>query len=258
MSLKFIFLPAAIVFSAVLGIFVIYPVYTSITDPIMGTSTILQKKESELAQKQQQQENGIKMIEQVKGETEGVERLLERIPRLSGEERVVAMVDYAARTSGISLTDMSVSGDSGGETTLPQVAQESAFPVGSVDPTTGMMLEGMPVQTLPVQSVSVAFSVLGTYEGFKAFVNEVNSLSRRHVMKDLQISKNQEEEQNSFEMSGTISFEYAPSQKIEIGVISPVLSQESFDFSLLDNVKGSQYRDLSEPLAAQRANPFLP
>lgn len=262
MSLKLILLPSALVLAIIVGIFMVYPEYQTITAKGTGKMDILKQKEADLSSKQQMKENGEKLAGQIKSEkSTGVARMLETLPRLSEEERVVVMVDHSARTAGASLTDIGVT--AGKEETAPVTAptQEKAFALGeevSEDP--DMMGGAVPqsVETLKTSAVSVTFSVIGSYESFKQFISELEKMPRKNTITDLQITRKTEDGQNTFEMSGTASFEYAPIANISAGTISSVFSETSFNFSSLSSTRGQEaYRDALEVIPAERPNPFV-
>lgn len=260
MSLKLIFLPASLVFAIAIGIFWIYPEYQSISAQKTGKVDILKNKEAELAQKQQMKSNGDKLVSQLNDNKDGVDRMLEIFPRLSEEEKGVAMVSRAVQASGISFVEIGVAAGSQGESSPSAVSVEEPI---AMDATAEMDAMGQPVvasvESIKARSVDVSFSVIGSYDGFKQFAMELEKAPRKNKITKLEIGKKVEEGQDLFEMSGTVSFEYAPISKVQSGVISSAFSQDSLDFSSLEGrQRESEYLAPGEALPAERSNPFLP
>ncbi len=261
MSLKLIFLPASLVFAIAIGIFWIYPEYQSIAAQKTGKVDILKSKEAELAQKQQMKSNGDKLVLQLNENKESVDHMLEVVPRSSEEEKGVAMVSRAVQASGLSLVDIGVTAGSQGESSPSAVSAEE--PAVMMDATgDGSMMEEpvvAPVENIKARTVDVSFSVIGSYDGFKQFAMELEKAPRKNQITKLEIGKKVEEGQDLFEMSGTVSFEYAPISKVQSGVISSAFSQNSLDFSSLEGwQRESEYLAPGEALSVERSNPFLP
>jgi Tfp pilus assembly protein PilO len=259
MSLKLIFFPASLVFALIVGIFWVYPVYKGITEKGTGKIEILKQKEQELSKKEQMKANGIQLNAQLQSEKSSVDRVLEVIPRMSEEEKVVAMVSRSAQVSGVSLTDIGIE-----TVALPKTAVSEVVPE---EDDLMMVGEGEDGAVAPVSQkemvmsmADVSFKFSGSYEGFKQFIAELEKASRKNKIMQTKISKSKDDtEKEVFSFEGKVSFAYAPIEKLAQGVISPAFSQDSFDFSPLNGIQEERnYLVPGDPIPAERANPFLP
>lgn len=289
MSLKIIIVPFSIMFLVLAGIFWIYPEYGIVQEK---TKTV-EAKVLELQKSQGMVENGKALLENLQANKEKNDVLLNVFPRQGSEEDALWFLSRLAQNSGVSLTSVSVSkaqeaaaSTSQNQTmgsamknvdvtsaapSAPMTGTNAAGPMnvaGVAGPTGAMGMMNSPAsgmmrtvsESLAAKYVSVTFDSVGTYESFQKFLASIKSIPRILREDTIKINaKKSEKEETTFQMSGTLSFAYAPLKRADSGVISPVFELSVFDFSPVDKVReGTQAYVASQEIPAGRPNPFVP
>lgn len=253
-SLKILLVPFSIAFLVLFGIFWIYPEYKVAQDK----DKTIAESEAVLEKSQVMFRNGEKLSQNIRDNAEKKDLVLRVFPRQGTEEDAVWLVSQLAQNSGVTLTDVSVEQV---KDTAPPVSttQTMGSAMTGADASAG---SGVSVQadTLAVKYNSIKFSSVGSYETFQKFLVALKSIPRVLREDDIKIEVKREEKTGAiFQMSGTVTFAYAPLKRVGAGVISPVFKEASFDFGPLEKMRQDfgSYPDQQE-IPYGRPNPFLP
>lgn len=259
MSLKLLFVPFSIIFLVVFGIFWIYPEYVVVQEK----NDAIAKNEEELRENQVMSQNGEKLAQDLQENKEKKDLLLKVLPRQKEEEKVLWFVSQLAQNSGITLTQVSISESNetvevGSSTQTMGEAMAENADAGMGDPSASAM--SAQKNLFAMKYGSVTFSAAGSYESFQKFLSSIKKVPR--ILREDTISievKKEEKGDPLFQMSGTISFAYAPLKRVDVGTISPVFKQASFDFGDLQKKQQEfdSYQEAQE-VPFGRPNPFVP
>lgn len=276
MRLKFLFFPIIIIISLSIFIGYIWPEIANLR--VANEEKIQHNKDLEAIRVKQA---AIKKIgDQINGDSEGEAVINSYLPSSKVEERILTGINYLATDSGVSLVNISLSGDGSKSTNN----SEDAALVAAASPLSAAITSGGTAGAIgadksktksDVKTTQASISVSGDYDKIRLFLDQVQKMSLLNSVKSITITS-QPASEKAASTSTEGATEAAPSNSlsldmvVDFGWMSPVQidSQKVANFkSGLDNTTIAvvkKYVSQKTPTVDRfgdrdgKRNPFLP
>lgn len=274
-SLKILIVPSVLFFSILFSIFWVKPLY----EETQLQRLKLSERNGVLEKAKTLQSNSQSLLRSLRENMSGVELLSEVFPREDDVEYVAWTLSRAAQISGVTLENISIEGSQENVASEAQsiqaVPQDEGSEILNGAENAGVSSTSTPEivigkDALSIRNVSGSFSVSGSYESIKKYLETMQSMPRKYVIRDSSLGKDfqsSESEGSSLERRDdralsikiSMDFPYASLRKVQQGVISPAFEKSALDFDSLEAMQlvRSQY-NWGEDISAGRSNPFFP
>lgn len=247
MGLKLLVFPLSVLIAFILGIWKAYPEIQRIMT--LQTEIETQKQALETVN------NKVKNAQSLDGDLSAhadLERVvLEYLPTGQDDERMLDALNFLASQSGVVVSGAEFKSES--KNNEPAVNQATATEAVATDPNAP--------KSIPFRKVDVSVSVMGSYEGIRAFLEKISHTNHFHQFVRVDIKKSSNSQEGSM-LEGSMGIVFSYFQESRMAKLSSgdVFASSSIDFSQAENLK----KYISDPVpaldasGAGKANPFLP
>ncbi|PIU09046.1 MAG: hypothetical protein COZ85_00180 [Candidatus Moranbacteria bacterium CG_4_8_14_3_um_filter_34_16] len=250
MKLKILLAPVTLLASMVIFIWLVYPTFS---DPAGGDG--VKEEYQKLSEGKKNFEDANEKVSKVNGLWNKIESsvrekdiLFQYIPEKAQEEEIIDNINLIFSSSGVSISDFSVSINNESGAVEKTIATEDEF---------GEKTSVEITSAEPVDFV-VNFSVFGKYEYIKEVLQKINNLGRYNQILNLTISEVVGEDKKSLdvlEMEGEIGFNYMKKKNLRS---SEEITLSDLDMDSIASIKEKKTVDILKlpPFEKGRSNPF--
>lgn len=251
MKLKILMAPFTLLASMILFIWFVYPAFSNPAQK-NGVKEENQKLSEEKEKLEKAKEITAKVNSlwgQIESSVAEKNILLQYLPEKAQEEEVIDNINFIFSSSGVSISNFSVS-----------INEKDGVTKKAVVKFEGVSGEGADAQIAKAEPVDflVSFSVFGKYESMKEFLQKINNLGRYNQIQNLTISVMRGEEGKETDVlaaKGEMGFNYMEKKILE-GVEE--ISLSDLDVASISRIKEEKTTDILKlpPFEKGRPNPF--
>lgn len=242
MKLKLIIAPLLVLLIIIMAIWVVAPTYQELQVQKDELATAQQK----LADIQEKNAQAAKLKKELAGNAIQKDVVFNYLPAAAQEESIIENINSLASGEGLSISNISVTGDTGKNVPAPVVS------------------DGTDTQAIPALSenkISFSVGVIGSYEKIKSFLNKLAALKRYNNVSALKISPAVSGgPANNLQANMTINFAYFLGNNTAVNINSSIFSEGSFDTAVIEQIKSKLSTEVIPVNIGEtgKANPFLP
>lgn len=263
MKIKILMFPFCLVVS-----FIILTMYAKPEFSISNqTRAAIKNREVTLNDIRQRNERIENLVKNLEANSDKESLILRFLPNLKEEELIVNSAFQSAVNSSLYMANLGMSYEkkpfnisSQFQNFLP--VEAGGLSVETVDP----LLQIGPSN---IEIINAKFSVVGTYENIKSFLNQIFTMEKENSISSVKIAKSQTAGEgqsgegtnvNNLNAEIAVYFDNIPSLKLRKDASHPAFSQNSFDFSVasdLEELFNKKVPSLDSGTIS-KSNPFLP